>query len=197
MSLNIGSMWSTRKKNNEEINKKNINVNKFNQNRLVIPRNKAKKNIDNMGTKAYWGTPTWLLFHSLAEKVNEAKYKQHYMVVWNFIREICASIPCPYCKQHAVNYTNSIQISQINTKEKLINTLFVFHNDVNVKTGKSKSNNIVLYKYKSANLNKILELFMNRFFVSYIGNRQFNDWLKNKTKEKTQIFWNFYIKNLL
>ena len=59
MSLNIGSMWSTRKKNNEEINKKNINVNKFNQNRLVIPRNKAKKNIDNMGTKAYWATPTW------------------------------------------------------------------------------------------------------------------------------------------
>ena len=194
MSLNVGNMWTVRKKNTSTNN--NRQVNKFIQNKLVIPKNTNKKeNI--MGTKSFWGTPTWLLFHSLAEKVNETKYKEHYMVVWNFIKEICASIPCPYCKQHAVNYTNSIQISQINTKEKLINTLFVFHNDVNVKTGKSKSNNIVLYKYKSANLNKILELFMNRFFVSYIGNRQFNDWLKNKTKEKTQIFWNFYIKNLL
>ena len=150
MYLNVGNMWTVRKKNTSTNN--NRQVNKFIQNKLVIPKNINKKeNI--MGTKSFWGTPTWLLFHSLAE--------------------------------------------QINTKEKLINTLFVFHNDVNVKTGKSKSNNIVLYKYKSANLNKILELFMNRFFVSYIGNRQFNDWLKNKTKEKTQIFWNFYIKNLL
>tara|TARA_B100000963_G_scaffold287111_1_gene256249 strand:+ start:535 stop:1131 length:597 start_codon:yes stop_codon:yes gene_type:complete len=198
MSLNFGNMWKGSKKNNEENNKKIISVNKFNQNRLVIPRNKAiKKNTNNMGTKAYWGTPTWFLFHSLAEKVNEEKYKKHYMVVWNFIKEICSSLPCPYCKQHAVTYVNSVSISEINTKNKLINRLFVFHNDVNVRTGKSKKNDIVLYKYKSANLNKILELFNSRFFVSYIGRRHFDDWIKNKTKEKTIKFWNFYVKNLL
>ena len=28
-----------------------------------------------MGTKAFWGTPTWYLFHSLAEKVNEQNIK--------------------------------------------------------------------------------------------------------------------------
>ena len=197
MSLNFGNMWSTSKKNNQENGKKNISINKFKQNRLVIPQSKAIKNTDNMGTKAYWGTPTWLLFHSLAEKVNEEKYKKHYMVVWNFIKEICASLPCPYCKQHAVSYVNSISISEINTKNKLINRLFVFHNDVNVRTGKPKKNNVVLYKYKSANLNKILELFKSRFFVSYIGRRHFDDWVKNKTKESTIEFWNFYVKNLL
>lgn len=197
MSLNFGDIWSSSKKNNQENSKKNISINKFNQNRLVIPQSKAIKNTNNMGTKAYWGTPTWLLFHSLAEKVNEEKYKKHYMVVWNFIKEICASLPCPYCKQHAVSYVNSISISEINTKNKLINRLFVFHNDVNVRTGKSKKNNVVLYKYKSANLNKILELFTSRFFVSYIGRRHFDDWVKNKTKQSTVEFWNFYIKNLL
>ena len=119
------------------------------------------------------------------------------MVVWNFIKEICASLPCPYCKQHAVSYVNSISISEINTKNKLINRLFVFHNDVNVKTGKPKKNDVVLYKYKSANLNKILELFKSRFFVSYIGRRHFDDWIKSKTKESTIQFWNFYVKNLL
>ena len=119
------------------------------------------------------------------------------MVVWNFIKEICASLPCPYCKQHAISYVNSISISEINTKNKLINRLFVFHNDVNVRTGKPKKNNVVLYKYKSANLNKILELFKSRFFVSYIGRRQFDDWVKSKTKESTIEFWNFYVKNLL
>ena len=197
MSLNFGNIWSSSKKNNQENSKKNISINKFNQNRLVIPQGKAIKNTNNMGMKAYWGTPTWLLFHSLAEKVNEEKYKKHYMVVWNFIKEICASLPCPYCKQHAVSYVNSISISEINTKNKLINRLFVFHNDVNVRTGKSKKNNVVLYKYKSANLNKILELFTSRFFVSYIGTRHFDDWVKNKTKQSTVEFWNFYIKNLL
>ena len=197
MSLNFGNMWSTSKKNNQENGKKNISINKFKQNRLVIPQSKAIKNTDNMGTKAYWGTPTWLLFHSLAEKVNEEKYKKHYMVVWNFIKQICGSLPCPYCKQHAVSYVNSISISEINTKNKLINRLFVFHNDVNVRTGKPKKNNVVLYKYKSANLNKILELFKSRFFVSYIGRRHFDDWVKNKTKESTIEFWNFYVKNLL
>ena len=197
MSLNFGNIWSSSKKNNQENSKKNISINKFNQNRLVIPQTKAIKNTNNMGTKAYWGTPTWLLFHSLAEKVNEEKYKKHYTIVWNFIKEICSSLPCPYCKQHAVNYVNSISISKINTKEKLINTLFVFHNDVNVKTGKSKMNNVVLYKYKSANLNKILELFMSRFFVSYIGRRHFDDWIKNKTRESTIKFWKFYTNNLL
>ena len=197
MSLNFGNIWSTSKKNNQENVKKNISINKFKQNRLVIPKSKAIKNADNMGTKAYWGTPTWLLFHSLAEKVNEEKYKKHYMVVWNFIKQICGSLPCPYCKQHAVSYVNSISISEINTKNKLINRLFVFHNDVNVRTGKPKKNNVVLYKYKSANLNKILELFKSRFFVSYIGRRHFDDWVKNKTKESTIEFWNFYVKNLL
>ena len=197
MSLNFGNIWSTNKKNNQENGKKNISINKFNQNRLVIPQSKVIKNTNNMGTKAYWGTPTWLLFHSLAEKVNEEKYKKHYMVVWNFIKEICASLPCPYCKQHAVSYVNSISISEINTKNKLINRLFVFHNDVNVRTGKPKKNDVVLYKYKSANLNKILELFKSRFFVSYIGRRHFDDWIKSKTKESTIQFWNFYVKNLL
>ena len=197
MSLNFRDMWSNSKKNNQENVKKNLSINKFNQNRLVIPQSKPIKKYNNMGTKAYWGTPTWLLFHSLAEKVNEEKYKKHYMVVWNFIKEICASLPCPYCKQHAVSYVNSISISEINTKNKLINRLFVFHNDVNVRTGKPKKNNVVLYKYKSANLNKILELFKSRFFVSYIGRRHFDDWIKSKTKESTIQFWNFYVKNLL
>ena len=197
MSFNFGNMWSDSKKNNLIVNKKK-SINKFNQNRLVIEReNNKKKNINSMGTKGFWGTPTWFLFHSLAARVNAEKYKIHYMVVWNFIKEICSSLPCPYCKQHAINYISNVRISNINTKEKLIKTLFDFHNDVNNRTGKGVMNMGVLSKYKSANLNKILELFKSRFFVSYIGRRQFDDWIKNKTRESTEKFWNFYIKNLL
>ena len=83
------------------------------------------------------------------------------------------------------------------TKEKLKKVLFDFHNSVNIRSGHSKESIIILEKYKRANLKKILELFINRFFVSYIGTRQFNDWYKNQLKEKTYTFWNFYTKNLI
>ena len=52
-------------------------------------------------------------------------------------------------------------------------------------------NTSVLEKYKNANIYKILEFFMNRFFVSYIGTSHFNDWLKNQLKEKTKTFLGF------
>ena len=110
---------------------------------------------------------------------------------------MCNGLPCPYCKQHASNYVRGIPLTSINTKEKLKQTLFTFHNDVNIRTGKSSMDTRILEKYKSSNINKILELFMSRFFVSYIGTRQFNDWLKNQLKEKTKTFWNFYVKNVL
>ena len=199
MSFNFGNMWSSSKKNNLIVNNKNNNYKrKYNQNMLVIKKPKpVVERANGIGTKAYWGTPTWYLFHSLAEKVDEEKYKKHYMIVWNFIKEICGSLPCPYCKAHATNYVNGISIININTKEKLIKTLFNFHNDVNLRTGKMRMGEEVLEKYKSSNLNKILELFYSRFFVSYIGRRHFDDWIKNRTKDSTKKFWNFYKNHLL
>ncbi len=197
MSFNFGNMWSNSKKNNVVKRNKNIGV-KFNQNKLVIKkRAPIVKQGDGQGTKGFWGTPTWYLFHSLAEKSDPEKYKKHYNVVWDFIKEICNGLPCPYCKQHASNYVKGIPVYSINTKEKLITTLFNFHNDVNVRTGKMRMGEEVLKKYKSANLNKILELFYSRFFVSYIGRRHFDDWIKNKIKESTRKFWIFYRQNLL
>lgn len=197
MSLNFGNMWSRPKKNNAMM-KTNINVNKYKQNKLVLkpPNNKSIKK-SGMGTKSFWGTPTWFLFHSLAEKVNETKYEKHYMVMWNFIKEICGALPCPFCRTHAVNYTNRIPVTSINTKEKLITVLFNFHNDVNLRTGKVLVSRSVLTKYKSSNLNNILKLFNERFFVSYIGRRQFDDWIKNRTKQSTEVFWKFYKNHLL
>ena len=201
MSLNFGNMWSNTKKNNLTVNR-NYSQNhnqKFLQNRIKISNQTrvVKKSINKMGTKAYWGEPTWLLFHCLAERADPVKYGKHYLTVWNFIKDICDGLPCPYCKQHASNYVKRIPLTSINTKEKLKQTLFSFHNDVNLRTGKSSMDTSVLEKYKRSNIYKILELFMERFFVSYIGTRYFNDWLKNQLKEKTKTFWNFYVKNVI
>ena len=195
MSLNFGNIWSTGSKTNT------ININnsrrKYTQNKLVLPVKRPTQKNSGMGTKSYWGTPTWFLFHSLAEKVNPVKYQKHYLKVWQFIKEVCYSLPCPFCKEHATSYVNRINNSQINTKDKLIDVLFRFHNDVNLRTGKAQMSREILRKYKSSNLNNILKLFLERFFVSYVGRRHFDDWIKNRLKDQTHIFWDFYRRYLL
>lgn len=197
MSLNFGNMWSkqSQKKNNSVLMNRTMRPNR--NMRPKHPKMSGRINKVGMGTKAYWGTPTWFLFHSLAEKANSEKYKKHYMVVWQFIKDICYALPCPFCKEHASSYVNGISLTQINTKEKLIDVLFKFHNDVNLRTGSRQMTKEILIKYKSSNLNNILKLFLDRFFVSYIGRRHFDDWIKNKTKDKTYIFWDFYRNNLI
>lgn len=197
MSLNLGNMWNNSRKNNVRLN---TNIHRINRpNKITIPNTvTTKPNISNKpGTKSFWGMPTWLLFHALAEKADEKKYAIHYKIFWEFIKDICGGLPCPYCQSHAVGYVSRIPLHNINTKEKLKMVLYDFHNSVNVRTGKSKESTSILEKYKSANLKKILELFINRFFVSYIGTRQFTDWYKNQLKEKTHTFWKFYSKNLI
>tara|TARA_B000000475_G_C15999637_1_gene448417 strand:- start:2042 stop:2635 length:594 start_codon:yes stop_codon:yes gene_type:complete len=197
MSFNLGNMWSKSKKNNYiGIVKKQQNnfrgMVKVNKNTRLLTKSSGK-----MGTKGFWGKPTWILFHSLAEKANDEKYKVHYNELWDFIRNICGGLPCPYCRADASKYINNIPLSSVNTKDKLKKVLFDFHNYVNIKTGKSVENINILEKYKNANLKKILEFFIARFFVSYIGSRHFNDWYNNKLKERTYVFWRFYIENIL
>lgn len=195
-NINFMSTSLKNTKNTKNTNNTNNNTNTSNTKKKII----TKKNVNiqrRQGTKGYWGYPTWVLFHSLAEKVNADKYKLHYDEFWNFIKLICLSLPCPYCKNHATKYINSIPLTSINTKEKVINVLYTFHNNVNLRTGKKQENKDILAKYKNANLNRILEFFMNRFFMSYIGRRQFDDWIKNNIKSETITFWDFYKKNLL
>ena len=41
------------------------------------------------------------------------------MIIWNFIKDVCNHLPCPYCKNHAVNYIKLVNINDIKTKEGL------------------------------------------------------------------------------
>ena len=139
---------------------------------------------DTRDSKTYWGTPTWFMFHSIAAKVNEKYYSENYEKIWNFIKETCSILPCPYCRHHAVQYVIKISINQINTKEKLIQVLFDFHNSVNQQSYKKLYLKKDLSKYKNADMTKIFNLFQSRFFKSYFLTREFQDWNKNKFKEK-------------
>ena len=66
--------------------------------------------------------------------------------------------------------------------------LFNFHNNANQNSNKKIEDISILNKYKNANVLSVFNHFERRFFVSYIGTRQFNDWIKNALKEKFKEF---------
>jgi len=84
-----------------------------------------------------WGNVTWHLFHTLAYRLKD-EYKNEIPNLYNIILEICHNLPCPECKQHAISYFKKINKSYvISSKENLINFLWKFHNDVNIRLRKS------------------------------------------------------------
>lgn len=192
--MDLGRMWSNNLKQKNKKLKVIRNSLMFSNN---APRNitKTTQNIQPIksqnvrpDSRAYWGTPTWYLFHTIAEKIDNNYYRNNYMIIWDFIGDICENLPCPFCKTHAVNFIKSININNIKTKEGLKKVLFDFHNTANRNARKKEVDISILNKYKMSNVNKIFILFEKRFFHSYIGTRQFTDWIKNALKIRYKEF---------
>tara|TARA_B100000073_G_C23498171_1_gene478586 strand:+ start:112 stop:681 length:570 start_codon:yes stop_codon:yes gene_type:complete len=181
MSTNLGSIWSN-KTNNKQLSIPGPQVNK--------PIINSKPKTNNTHSKSYWGTPTWFLFHTIAARINESWYRQNYTIVWEFIKNCCSTLPCPFCRSHAIAFVQRIPINRVSTKKGLQNVLYEFHNVANSNSGKGNQPKNVLEKYNRANIKQIFDLFENRFFRSYIGTRQFNDWQKNEFKRKFTQFYN-------
>ena len=78
-----------------------------------------------------WGTITWFLFHTLAEKIKTESFdnKKHELLKLIFL--ICNNLPCPECQDHAKETMKNMKINMIRTKEDLQKMLWTFHNIVN------------------------------------------------------------------
>jgi len=191
-SMNLGSMWNNNLKKNTTKFRNNNKNQIFNsiKNSKEITKNK-KQNVNKKvmpDSRSYWGNPTWTLFHTIAEKINNSYYINNYMIVWGFIKDVCNHLPCPFCKNHAVKYVNLINMNDIKTKEGLKKVLFEFHNYVNRNSNKKTEDISILNRYKNANVSVVFPYFEQRFFRSYIGTRQFNDWINNALKERYKEF---------
>ena len=126
-----------------------------------------------------WGTPTWYLFHSLAEHVNEEFYKQNANIICNIIKSICSCLPCEECRKHAVQYTRvTLQQRYVPTKDALRQYLFDFHNSVNMRTRKQRFANYDMYKYSK--LKPIIHNFANVFGINPNPIRGFHDQMARK-----------------
>ena len=188
MSINLGNIWSKRAKN--------IRISGQNQAKPASKgRGKAKIRKTNYRSgRARWGPTTWILFHTIAAKINEEYYKKNYMYVWNFITEICANLPCPYCRNHAISFTKNIQPNQINEKHKLIKILFDFHNVANRNANNPLYNWGDMKIYNNTNVLNVFRNFNSKFFGFYYNHREFSQWIRNSLKESSLQFLNTKIK---
>ena len=100
-----------------------------------------------MSPPEVWGPPVWTLFHALAENINESYYKMIASGLFGLIRRTCLYLPCPECSRDATNILNNVNPQSIQTKQGLINTLYLFHNQVNSKKKKMLFNFSQISKY--------------------------------------------------
>ena len=134
-------------------------------------------------SKADWAVPTWYFFHGFAEKVNKNFYDKNYNRCFNIIREICTNLPCEICRKHAVQKMNRTTDNMINTKEKLIEYLFNFHNEVSSNVGKQVYDKSILLKYKNFNTLQGYLHFTKCFFKPYYS-LNFNQWKRDMLRKK-------------
>jgi len=88
-------------------------------------------------SKKQWGTATWYLFHTLAEKLKtEYDNPTEIRALYVQIKRICQNLPCEDCTNHAAKILSTVNEAAItSSKAVFIHFLWQFHNKVNAATG--------------------------------------------------------------
>lgn len=138
-----------------------------------------------------WGPPCWYLFHSLAAKVKEEEFENVKLSLWSIITSTCANLPCPECRQHATAIVYSVNKNQVlRNKISLEKFLFDFHNSVNRrKRYKIFTQEEYEPRYKNADLNKVIDLFISTFNQSTRNNRLMIDSMQRQLYMRNFINW--------
>lgn len=123
-------------------------------------------------SKKDWGNISWILMHSLAQKVTENNFINCKQILIKIIFDICNNLPCPDCREHANKLLKTSNINKISNKKQLITFLWEFHNIVNKKLKKPTKNiEEVEKQYSTAKLNIIVITFF-RVYNSVIYNEK-------------------------
>tara|TARA_Y100001970_G_scaffold37677_1_gene46551 strand:+ start:5136 stop:5549 length:414 start_codon:yes stop_codon:yes gene_type:complete len=136
--------------------------------------------------------------HSFTFKVNEEYYKKYKNVCFNIIYYICANLPCPMCRGHAMIYLNNNSIRRCNTKEEFKYYLWQFHNNVNIRLGKPVFTKEKLDElYSRCNFYKICLLFIKEFKRPYYYGRSMSSWQRKNVSNDIRVYlinnWKYFV----
>lgn len=113
-----------------------------------------------------WGPPIWTLFHCIAEKIKEDKFRDLRPHIFSIIKKICSNLPCPDCTMHATNFISKVNFSYIVSKDDFRKFLYIFHNVVNRRKKKPLFNVLNLEKYSKINLIEAFNNFVNVYHTN-------------------------------
>lgn len=112
----------------------------------------------------YWGTITWIFFHTFAEKIKDEHFENNKELFINIIINTCNHLPCPECSEHANKVLGQSYLNNIKTKKHFVEFLRQFHNIVNIKTNKKElTSEEIMDLYKNNNLSLILINLMRTY----------------------------------
>jgi hypothetical protein len=121
-----------------------------------------------------WGNATWYLFHIIAEKMTDDIFNKESVNLIGLLRQICNTLPCPDCANHATKYFQKVNFDLIKNKEDFKIFIFDFHNQVNTRVNKPKFTIEELNnKYKNTNLKNSIHFFINNYFTKTNNERMF------------------------
>ena len=143
----------------------------------------------------FWGKSTWMFFHTLAEKVDEEKYKVLKYELIAIVRQICSNLPCPECAAHASRFISTVRIETIPTKHLFKSMLFLFHNQVNARIGKPQFMSQQTSCYKHYSLGISLQNFLTFYAKRYNGTIQAGIMSTETKRRRIAISVNQWIKN--
>lgn len=176
-----------------------FSINTRPNNQIQIPQQQQQQQVQQQQQqpppkKMKWGEPTWILLHTMAEKVNENMFSQIRVELLNTIYSICANLPCPDCADHATAYLNGINFRTIQTKEQLKYMLYTFHNTVNANKGVELFPITNLDKYAQLNLINVIYTFIPVFQDKSKSIRMIaNDFHRTRMVGQLKIWFNTYI----
>jgi hypothetical protein len=116
-----------------------------------------------MSPPEVWGPAVWRLFHTLADHIQDNAYKYISPHLFNLIVKICKFLPCPECSADSSRFLAKINISSLKTKLEFKNTLYIFHNWVNVKKRKPLFNYSNINVYGSYPLIPVINNFIEKY----------------------------------
>ena len=116
-----------------------------------------------MAPPEVWGPPIWTFFHTIATKIKGGLESNVYKGLFIIIKTICKNLPCPSCSTDATIFLSKINEDDINSKQKLLNNIYVFHNYVNSKTKKKLFNYNMILNYDKLDLAVTIRQFIRAY----------------------------------
>lgn len=110
-----------------------------------------------------WGPPVWIFFHTITVKIKDDLDVNVYKGLFRIIKTICKNLPCPTCSTDATQFLSKINEDIINSKQALINNIYIFHNYVNKKNKKPLFNYNKILNYNHVDLAATIRRFIRAY----------------------------------